>query len=614
MPPPRPPRPAAPVIRLRILATSDLHVQIPPHDYYRDRPLPGMGLAQAAHLIRALRAEAANCLLFDNGDFLQGTPLGDYLAELRPPTPAAPHPMVAAMNLLGYDAGTLGNHEFNYGLPFLRAALAGAAFPLVSANLHPIGDEPPLAPPHLLLDRQMRDAAGAVHRLRIGVTGFLPPQVTMWDRTHLAGRFATSDILTAARRQVAALRAAGADLVVALSHSGIGAAGAGAGTENVTLDLAGVAGIDAVIAGHSHLVFPDPAFAGIPGVDVAGGRLRGTPAVMPGHSGSHVGVIELELRRGAGGWQVAAGHGRALSPAALGAEPAEDVLAAAAADHAATRARLSQVVGHSRAALHSHFALTHDSAAVRLIAQAQAAHVARALAGGPFGGLPVLAAAAPFKSGGHGGQDHYTDVPAGAITLRDLADISPYPNRIAAVVLTGAQLRAWLEHASGIFRRLVPGRQDQPLIDPDTPGYHFDLIEGLRYTIDLTRPFRRASDPGEPGRIRDLHHRGRPVDPAARFVLATNSYRAAGGGGFPGTGAGTGLDVGQATIREVIAAHLAATGPFAPPAAPVWRFAPLPGTSALFDTGPAAARLPTPAGVTPVGPTAQGFLRLRLRF
>lgn len=600
----------APRVMLRILATSDLHLQIYPHDYRTDRPAPGTGLALAARLITRLRAAAPNSLLFDNGDFLQGNPMGDFVAETRGLPPGRSHPMIRAMNRLGYDGATLGNHEFNYGLDFLGRALRDACFPLVSANLFDPRSGAPLFAPHAMIDRVVVDTAGRRWPLRVAVTGFLPPQVVEWDHRHLGGRAVAAGITETARRIVPELRAAGADVVVALCHCGIDPGTEGAG--NAALELARVAGVDAVVAGHSHQVFPGPDFARLAGADVTAGTLHGVPAAMPGHSGSHVGVIDLLLERGPRGWHRLSGRGRALPArraecvAGNGADPCRSLMALTERDHRETLGHMRRAAGHSVAPLHTYFALAGDGGAVRLVARALIRHVEGALADSDLGGLPVLAAAAPFRAGGRGGPANYTDIPQGALTLRHLADLCAYPNSVSALVLRGAELRAWLEHAAAAFHTIVPGTADQPLIDPGIPAYNFDLIEGVSYRIDPTRP------PG--GRIRGLRFRGRPVAAEDRFVLATGSHRAVGGGGFPGSGPGAIVYDSGPTLREAVAAYLADTGAYTPPADPVWRFVDLPGTSALFDTGPGAAAHPPAPGTERIGPAETGFLRYRLRF
>ena len=256
-------------VHLRVIETTDLHLHLLPYDYYADRPWDGIGLVSAARLIEQARAEAPNALLFDNGDFLQGTPMGDYVAHERGLREGDVHPIIAAMNALDFDAITLGNHEFNYGLDFLMRAIDGAACPVVSSNLATrLGADPrrdrTLIKPYVLLDRQVTDGMGVAHPIRIGVIGFAPPQVVDWDNHALDGRLFARDIVGAARAWVPEMIEAGADLILALAHTGIGAARHSDGMENAAVPLARVPGIDALLTGHSHLVFPSPVFGAMP--------------------------------------------------------------------------------------------------------------------------------------------------------------------------------------------------------------------------------------------------------------------------------------------------------------------------------------------------------------
>ncbi|PTW48315.1 bifunctional 2',3'-cyclic-nucleotide 2'-phosphodiesterase/3'-nucleotidase [Rhodovulum kholense] len=622
--------PAADRVHLRLMETSDLHVHVFPYDYYSDRPIDSAGLARTAALIATLRAEAANTLLFDNGDFLQGNPMGDYIAHERGLRPGEMHPMIAAMNAVGYDAATLGNHDFNYGLDFLLTALDGARFPVVSANLLP----GPLAPPGLaalprytLLDRTVRDGAGQPHPLRIGVIGFLPPPIAIWDRRHLHGRAEGGDIVAAARALVPRMRADGADLVVALAHSGIGEPDHVDRQENACLPLAGIEGIDAILSGHQHMTLPGPDFAGIPGVDAEAGTICGKPAVMPGFWGSHLGVVDLLLERGTAGWRVAE-HRSAVHPIAhrkpgRGVVPLvssnPEVITAAAPAHAETLAYTRRAVGRTEVPLHSYFSLVTNDASVKIVADAQRWYLAEMLKGTRHEGLPLLSAAAPFKAGGHGGPDYYTDVPAGDIAIRNVADLYLYPNTVRAVRVTGAQLRGWLERSAALFNRIEPGQPDQILLNPEAPCYNFDVICGVEYRIDLSRPPRfgpggRLLDPTA-GRISGLSWQGQPVTDDMEFVVATNSFRASGGGGFPGTGVDTVAFEAPDANRDVLLRYIAEHGTVAPRADATWRFEDLPGTTVLFDTSPAALdhldELRDLA-LEPAENGPDGFLRLRI--
>lgn len=604
------------------METTDVHANLRAYDYHTNRPAPGYGLSRIATLIRRARGEAANTLLFDNGDFLQGTPLSDITAR-HDNGWRGTHPVIAAMNGLGYDAGTLGNHEFNFGLDWLRDALSGAAFPLTCANAlvcpgtaNP-GRDNTLLPPYLLLPRTVTDDTGTPRRLTIGVLGLVPPQIITWDQYHLACRLWTRDMVEAARHTLPRLRAAGADLVIVLAHTGIEPGPHVTGMENAALPLAALPGVDAVLAGHSHQVFPSTGFARVEGADPQAGTLHGTPAVMAGFRGSHLGVVDLSLTCRAGRWQVIASHSEARAALDTPPDPALDRIVAAA--HRATIGLTRQPLGESRRNLHSYLALAGQSGAVQLVAQAQCAALCLRLKDQLDPEVPVLSASTAFKSGGRGGPEHFTDVPAGPVFLRHAADLYPFPNLLCALPLTGAGLRAWLERAAIVFNTIRPGKAEQPLLDPRVPTHAFDVIHGVTYRIDLAHPPLYAPDGAllgqGAGRIRDLRHQGRPVVDSDRFVIATNTYRAFGGGHYPPTPPGTILHAGQTPIVDHLAAHIESASPLPACAPPIWRFSPMPGTSVLFDTGPGLRAYPhdiAALGAHDMGDTDAGFARLSL--
>ena len=599
---------------LKILATTDLHMHIMGHDYFANRPTERFGLSRTATRIGVERAEAENCLLFDNGDSLQGGPMGDFLADAGWKG-ASLHPAIAAMNALGYDAATIGNHDFSFGLRFLHRALAGAAFPVVSSNLLARRDLPVTR--RLVLAREMRDRDGRSWPMRIGILGFLPPPTIDWE-PELRGAVEIGDIIAEARIGIAALRAEGVDLIVALAHSGIGALDPIPMMENAATALAALPGLDVVIAGHTHRVFPSPDHPSGPGIDRLRGALSGKPCVMPGFWGSHLGVIDLKLQKAEGEpWSVADFRCRADPVGTLPAD--REVTRRALPAHRATLRHYRRRIGRSDRPLTSFFTLLGDDPGLRLVSMAQRWYMRGQLAGSRWEGLPILSAAAPFRAGGRGGAEHYTDVPAGRLTLRSLADLYLFPNRICALLVTGADLSEWLERSSSIFRQIVPQGQDQPLIDPDFPGYNFDLIDGLNWRIDLSAPPRHAPDGRllEPDRRRvlNLAHRGKPVTEEMRFVLVTNSYRLSESGVFAGIAAHRPVLLeGGARTRDVLRRYVSARRVVAPPGDLGWAFCPMPGTTVRFATGPGAAPHLARLGgrIEDLGLDRQGFLDLRL--
>ncbi|MCK0167165.1 bifunctional 2',3'-cyclic-nucleotide 2'-phosphodiesterase/3'-nucleotidase [Jannaschia sp. S6380] len=617
---------------LRIAETTDLHVHVWPYDYYADKPVDTVGLARTAALVQDVRAEAGNTLVLDNGDFLQGNPLGDFMAYERGLKAGDVHPVIAAMNAVGFDAATIGNHEFNYGLEFLEKALAGAGFPVVLANIvreqgaQPT-DDTTLVPPYVILDRELTDGAGQTHPIRIGVIGFTPPQVMRWDRRHLEGNVSARDIVATAEAWVPRMKEEGADIVVALSHSGIGPADHEEMMENASVPLAAVPGIDVVLTGHHHREFPGDAYADVPNVDAAAGTIHGKPAVMAGFWGSHMGLVDLMLEREGGEWRIAASTSE-LRPIALRGEDrswtpqvesVDAVLAATEADHQATLDYVRRAVGKTDAPLHSYFALVADDPSVQIVSIAQKWYVEQLLKGTANEGLPVLSAAAPFKAGGRGGPDYYTDVPAGDVAIRNVADLYLYPNTVRAVKITGAQVKDWLERSAGIFNQVQPGATDAPLLNPDFPSYNFDVIDGVEYRIDLSQPSKFDSEGAlinpDANRIVDLTYQGAPIDPEAEFIVATNNYRAGGGGSFPGADGSTTVVEAPDTNRDVIVRYIVEQGTISPSADANWTFVPMDGTSVLFETGPSAAAYA--AGVPGVTLEAldtneDGFLRYRM--
>ena len=197
---------------LRLMETTDIHVNLMPYDYYADKPNDTLGLARTASLINSIRAEAGNSMLIDNGDLLQGSPMGDYMAYKKGIKAGDLHPVMKAMNVLGYDCGTLGNHEFNYGLDFMFNTLAAANFPIVCANLTKgeLASDPKndvlYFKPFTIIEKKIKDGAGAESTIKVGFIGFLPPQIMMWDAGNLEGKAQTRDIVDAARAWVPVMK------------------------------------------------------------------------------------------------------------------------------------------------------------------------------------------------------------------------------------------------------------------------------------------------------------------------------------------------------------------------------------------------------------------------
>lgn len=591
----------AQTLKLRILETTDVHMNLVGYDYYQDKPTDEFGLDRTATLIKAARAETKNTLLFDNGDLLQGSPLGDTVARIKPLQPGQVHPAYRVLAALGYDAGNVGNHEFNYGLPFLQRAQQGLPFPLVNANL--VVDDGKGKPeeaknvftPYVILDRAFTDEAGAAQKLRIGVIGFAPPQVMNWDRQHLLGKVQALDIVATAKKLIPRIRAEGADVLVVIAHSGFERGETVFFAENAVARLAELPGVDAILFGHSHGEFPGRFFNSHPKVDLSAGTINGVPATMPGFWGSHLGVIDLTLKKSGTRWVSESGraelrpiYDRTARKAVVAPDPR--IAELVKPEHEATLAAMRAEVAHTRAPIHSYFAQVADDPSVQVVSNAQLAYGRQLIAGTAFAGLPVLSAAAPFKTGGRGGANYYTDIPAGPIAMRSVADLYIYPNTVKLVRLTGAQVREWLEFSGGAFNRIDPaGPPEQNLLNSSYPSYNFDSIDGVSYRFDLTQPARydRAGKLVAPDahRVVDLRFNGQPIDEKAWFAVVTNNYRASGGGNFPGLDGSTIIVDAPDENRQVLTQYLHDAKTFDPAADGNWRIQPVPGIKLRFTSG-----------------------------
>ncbi len=599
-------------VRLRILETTDVHMNLLSYDYYQDKSTDQYGLSRAITLIKAARSEVVNSLLFDNGDLLQGNPMGDLVAKVRPLQDGQVHPAYKVMNQLAYDAGNFGNHEFNYGLPFLRRAVLGANFPYVNANVYVDDKDKDTAnakhafTPYLLLDRQLKDAQGQLHAIKVGVIGFVPPQIMQWDKANLEGRVVVRDMVDVARKYVPEMRAKGANLVIAIPHSGFEKGEVGQFGENAVSRLADIPGVDAILFGHAHAEFPSPAFAAYPKVDIARGTINGVAAVMPGRWGDHLGVIDLSLDHSGSNWKVIDSKSsirpifdRVAKKSMAEADPM--VEKAIGEEHALTLAYVRDKVATSSAPIYSYFALVADDPSVQIVSNAQIAYVKRAMQGTEYEKYPVLSAAAPFKSGGRQGWSYYTDIPAGPLAIKHTADLYIYPNTLKAMLLTGAEVQEWIEMSAGQFNQIDPkGAQQQDLINNAFPSFNFDTMDGVTYELDLTQPAKYAVNGkiavATANRVKNLRFDGAPIKPDAKFLVATNNYRAFGGGNFPGLGAEKVVfdapeENRQALVQYLMMVEALTAGKAVNPTADGnWRILPVPGIKMGFLSASAAAK------------------------
>ena len=594
----------AATVDLRVMETSDIHSNLIDFDYFKDKPTEQFGLVRTAGLIKAAKGEATNAVLVDNGDLIQGSPLADYMVS-KGLNDGEAHPAHKLMNTMGYTVGNFGNHEFNFGLDYLKKAIAGADFPYVNANIIDEKTGKNLFTPYIIVDTPVKDRDGKEHVIKIGYIGFVPPQILIWDKANLEGKVRVNDITETAKKFVPQMKAEGADLIVAIPHSGFSQEPYKAMAENSVYYLSEVPGINAIMFGHSHGVFPGKDFADIKGVNIEQGTVNGIPAVMPGQWGDHLGVVDLVLNNDDGAWKVADAKAQARPIYdKVNKKPLvvrDDKLASVIDEqHNATRTFVGKLIGKSPDNMYSYLALLQSDPTVQIVNNAQTDYPRRFIQGDPdLADLPVLSAAAPFKVGGRkNAPADFVEVEKGDMTFRNAADLYLYPNTLVVVKATGAEVTEWLECSAGMFNQINPQSEaPQSLVNWDGfRTYNFDTISGINYQIDLTQPAKydvecQTVNP-QANRIKNVTYQGKPIDPKAVFLVATNNYRAY-GGKFAGTGdkhiAFASPDENRIVLAGYIAAETKAKGAVSAQAEQNWTFVPVKTDKKLdirFETSP----------------------------
>ena len=610
-------------VNLRILETSDIHVNLMNYDYYQTKTDNKVGLVQTATLVNKAREEAKNSVLFDDGDALQGTPLGDYVANKindpkKPVDPSYTHPLYRLMNLMKYDVISLGNHEFNYGLDYLNKVISKTEFPVINSNVYKDDkdnneeNDKNYFKPYHVFEKEVEDESGQKQKVKIGVMGFVPPQVMNWDKANLEGKVKAKDIVETAKKMVPKMKAEGADVIVALAHSGVDKSGYNVGMENASYYLTEVPGVDAVLMGHSHTEVKDV--------------FNGVPVVMPGVFGSNLGIIDMQLKKVNGKWEVQKEQSKPqLRPIADSkgnplVQSDQNLVNEIKDDHQATIDYVNTAVGKTTAPINSYFSLVQDDPSVQLVTNAQKWYVEKLFAENgqysKYKGIPVLSAGAPFKAGGRNGATYYTDIPAGTLAIKNVADLYVYPNTLYAVKVNGAQVKEWLEMSAGQFNQIDPKKtEEQPLVNIGYPTYNFDILDGLKYEIDVTQPAKYDKDGkvinANTNRIINMTYGGKPVADNQEFIVATNNYRGS-SQTFPGVSKGEVVYQSQDETRQIIVKYMQETPVIDPAADKNWTFKPIVADKlhTTFDSSPNAQKYIKKDGkISYVGPSENEFAK-----
>ncbi|GGZ48784.1 bifunctional metallophosphatase/5'-nucleotidase [Streptomyces bluensis] len=535
-----------------VLGTTDLHGNVFNWDYFTDQEFDDkahndIGLAKISTLVNQVREEKGrrNTLLIDAGDTIQGTQLSYYYAKVDPITAKGGpvHPMAQAMNAIGYDAAALGNHEFNYGIPLLRKFEEQCRFPLLGANALDAKTLRPAFPPYSM--HRLRTPFG--REVKVAVLGLTNPGIAIWDKANVQGKMTFPGLEEQAAKWVPKLRSMGADVVIVSAHSGSSGTSSYGDQLPYVENAAGlvaeqVPGIDAILVGHAHAEIPEYFVTN---------KETGKQVLLsePLKWGQRLTRFDFELVWEKGRWAVEKAGARVLNSNVVEEDP--EITKLLADEHEKVVAYVNQVIGTNAAEMRSAEAPYKDVPIIDLINHIQADTVKQALAGTEYAALPVLSQAAAFSRS--------AVIPAGEVTIRDVAGLYVYENTLEARLMTGAQMKAYLEFSANYFVQTAAGTAVDPakLTNANgTPDYNYDVVSGLTYEIDIARP--------AGSRVTNVRFEGAPLDDAQQFVFAVNNYRANGGGNFPHVAGARQVWSDSDEIRNIMIAWVKAKGSIDP--------------------------------------------------
>ena len=473
------------VHELVVLGTTDLHGYVMPYDYLTVEEVSDYGAAKTFTLIKMARELYNNTILIDTGDAIQGSVLAEREARIDPIKMGDTPSIIKAMNIMDYDVVGIGNHEFNFGLEYLDLAIASADFPMISANLYNEETQELRYDPYVILEREVDGIP-----IKIGVIAFLPPEIMMWDRVLLEGKVYAEPIVDAAAKYVPKLREEGVDLVIVSLHQG---------SSDAEAILENVEGIDAIIMGHSHGKIAD--------------KIDGVPVTMAGSWGNSLGLIHFHLLNIDGEWEVFSSCPQ-LWHVDEKVEAAPEIVEAVKEQHEATIDYVMAPVGTTAVPIKGYFSRVIDNEVTQLVNEAQLWYVKEYFKGTEYESMPLLSAAAPFRTN--------TSVDAGDVRIMNAADIYIYSNTLHVVKVNGLELKGWLEKSAENFNQIDPNSTEEQNLLARFSSYNFDVIEGIDYQIDVRNPVGQ--------RIVNLTYEGEEIEDDMEFLVVTNNYRAGGGG------------------------------------------------------------------------------------
>ncbi|PWF99832.1 bifunctional metallophosphatase/5'-nucleotidase [Levilactobacillus bambusae] len=500
-------------MKLTILSTSDTHGYIFPTNYVEKGTTMPFGLTRAATVIHRESQTDGAVLTVDNGDFLEGSPLAYYVAKVEPEHD--PKRLMAIYNLIPYDVGVLGNHEFNYGQEYLQSAVNEAKRDILCANILDENGDTEYGSPYKIYEKE---------GIRIGVLGLTTQAVYKWEKpTNISGLQFDSVVATA-RHYIPIIREQ-ADVVVVCYHGGFERdlltgklTDIHAGENEAYTLLEQIPGIDALVTGHQHRKLATKIF------DV--------PVTQPGSRGEDVGKITLNLQRLANGKVSVISSEAELIPTG-DATLDSDMMAKSHRLDRDVDHWLDQPLGHINGSMtfnNAFKARIRETPYIEFVQKVQMASVGA-----------DISATALFNDEARGFEN--------PITMRNIMTNYVYPNGVSLLEITGEDLRDALELTANYF--IIENGQlaaNPAYITPKRRQYNYDMYEGIDYVLNIANPVG--------SRVTKLMYHGQPVTDKMRLKIALNQYRAVGGGHYPMYNAQKIISESSGTMSELIADYL----------------------------------------------------------
>lgn len=502
---------------ITVMSTADLHAHALNWDYLANEPFSsGRGLARVSTLVDEVRAEREpdSTLLIDAGDTFQGTMLGHYYATVDRADADTPHPMATAMNAVGFDAMTVGNHDFNYTVPFLRELERQLDAPILGANVLDADTGKPALEPYLMKTVKLRG-----HKpIQVGILGLTTPGSALWDRSNVSGLLEFTDGIQTAHEYVPEMRAQGADVVIVAMHSGM-RPGSSYGDQLPYLENFGrvvaeqVPGIDVIMPAHSHSTIDEQFITN----EITGDEVLVT---QPGSHGRLLSVADIQLRKVRGQWEVVGKSSDVLDADVVYDDP--EIVDLVRDQHDVVVDYMNSPIATNQQELTLANSMVEDVAAIDFMAMVQAQVTREALEGTEYEGIPVVSGRSPLTRSP-------VTVPPGEVTVREIASLYYYSNNtLVAAKLTGAELLEFMEWVASHYEQVAdagPHTRDSVIRSGVNAQWFLHAIYGLEYDIDLTEPVGN--------RIVNPMFEGQPLDPDAEFILAADNYVMGGGGDPP---------------------------------------------------------------------------------